>query len=172
MLALVTNSSVPCLVVRNRLRLPTERIIVPIDLSETARGALVVALSWASALRPTRDDAVAASLTAFYVRHSNPGATLVAPQTLERELDRIRGDGGRWAGVSIDDAVILGDNVARAIAAFADQRRADLVVVGTRGLGLDAVGRLGSASAELLRVLKTPPLLVPPAVWIGHAVTA
>lgn len=99
-------------------------------------------------------------------------ATLLPPQALERELDRIRGDAGRWAGVSIDEAVIHRDDVAPAIAGFADQRRADLVVVGTRGLGLDTVGRLGSVSAELLRLLRTPLLLVPPAVWIGHAATA
>ena len=171
-LALVTNSSMPCLVVRSPLRLPTERIIVPIDLSDTARGALVAALSWASALRPARDDAVATSLTALYVRHSDAVATLIAPQALERELDRIRGDAGNWADVSIDDAVILGDDVPGAITGFADQRRADLVVVGTRGLGLDAVGRLGSVSAELLRVLTTPLLLVPPAVWIGYTAAA
>lgn len=168
-LALVTNASMPCLVVRSRLRLPIERIVVPVDLSDTARGALVVALSWASALRPARGDEVATSLTALYVRHADPGATLIAPQVLERELDRIRSDAGSWAGVSIDDAVVLDDDVAGAIAGFTDQRQADLVVVGTRGLGLDAVGRLGSVSAELLRVLTTPLLLVPPAVWIEHA---
>lgn len=78
-LALVTNSSVPCLVVRSRLRLPTERIIVPIDLSDTARGALVVGLSWASALRPAHDDAVVTSLTALYVRHFDPGDAASAP---------------------------------------------------------------------------------------------
>ena len=171
-ISLVTNATVPCLVVRNVLRLPIERIVVPLDLSDTSRGALVVALSWASALRPPRDDAAAASLTALHVRRADPQAKLTAPQPLKRELDRIRGDAGNWAGVSIDDAVIPGDRVAPAIAEFADQRQADLVVVGTRGLGLDAVGRLGSVAADLLIEQTTPLLLVPPAVWIGHAATA
>ena len=170
-LSLVTNAAVPCLVVQRPLGLPIERIVVPLDLSDTARGALVVALAWASALRPARVDAVATSLIALYVRRTDPGATLIAPDALQREVDRLRGDAGHWAGVAIEDAVILGDDIARAIAEFAGERRADLVVVGTRGLGLDAVGRLGSVSAELLRDLTTPLLLVPPAVWIEHAAT-
>ena len=39
------------LVLAEPLRLPLRRVLVPIDLSETARGALMVALTWASALR-------------------------------------------------------------------------------------------------------------------------
>src|SRR4051812_18303694 len=50
-LAVVTNAAVPCLVARNVLHLPVQRMIVGVDLSDTARGALVIGLSWASALR-------------------------------------------------------------------------------------------------------------------------
>jgi nucleotide-binding universal stress UspA family protein len=44
-----------------------------------------------------------------------------------------------------------------------------LVVMGTRGLGLDPVGRLGSVTASAIQALAVPTLLVPPAVWKGFA---
>src|SRR6476619_666984 len=50
-LAIATTSAAPCLIVRRGFELPLRRVLVPVDLSDTARGALVVALSWSSALR-------------------------------------------------------------------------------------------------------------------------
>jgi nucleotide-binding universal stress UspA family protein len=169
-LALVTGCAAPCLVAGSVLRLPLERVVVPVDQSETARGALVVALSWGSALRRASADDGETSLAVVHVRR--PGGSEGAPpnpHAVDQELRRIRGDAGNWAGVSIDAVVIHGDDVPRAIASFAEQRRADLVVAGTRGDGLDSVARLGSVSAELLRLLTTPLLLVPPAIWAVHA---
>ena len=45
----------------------------------------------------------------------------------------------------------------------------DLIVMGTRGLGLDAVGRLGSIAASVIKAVDVPVLLIPPAVWEEHA---
>ena len=166
-LGVVTNSWAPCLVVSRPLRLPLEHVVVPVDLSDTSRGALVVGLAWASALRKTersgregRDET--AHLTALFVGATTRGTSSPA---LDDELARLRRDAGTWAGVSIRGAVVAGDKVPQSIAAYADEHHADLIVLGTRGLGSDAVGRLGSVALGVLREIDQPILLVPPAVW-------
>jgi nucleotide-binding universal stress UspA family protein len=172
-LAIATASWAPCLIVTRGIHLPLTRVLVPVDLSDTARGALVVALSWSSALRggwTTSDQPRATGttrLTALYVDEArqtvkrNPGL----PQHLETELDRVRRTAGTWAGVVIEGVTLSSDDVARAIVDRAREDDSDLVVLGTRGLGLDAVGRLGSVSDAVIRRVEAPVLLVPPAAW-------
>jgi len=84
---------------------------------------------------------------------------------LEAELNGVRAEAGRWAGVGIESITIVASDVADAIAERAREGRADLIVLGTRGQGLDAVGRLGSVSGAVIRSVDAPVLLVPPAVW-------
>jgi nucleotide-binding universal stress UspA family protein len=171
-LSLVTNASVPCLVVARPLRLPLERVVVAIDLSDTARGALVVGLSWASALRAhDRDVNQTTTLTALHVfATARPGEGEPA-QTfpLEKELQRLRDDAGAWAGVDFEAATTSNADAATGIARYANEHRADLLVLGTRGLGQDAVGRLGSVSLAAMQRAEMPTLLVPPAVWMAYA---
>lgn len=171
-LAVVTNAWTPCLVLSRPMRVPLERILVPVDLSDTSRGALVVALSWASALRgaamlhgPTMNDSV--NLTALFVDRAASAGQISSwcEQHIEDELNLLRRDAGSWACVAITGEAIANDNVAGAIAEYAREHQADLVVLGTRGLGLDAVGRVGSVSLAVSTQLDIPVLLVPPAVW-------
>ena len=159
-MAVATNVAVPCLVVGSQLKLPIERVLAPIDLSDTARGALVVALQWASALRPTRARSVTpATLAAMYV-YSN-GDESDAKRALAAEFDRIQDDAGHWAGVAIERLVLPAADPVDAIA----QHAADLTVIGTRGAGAGGAPRLGSVSQAVLGRTKAPVLLVPPAVW-------
>lgn len=170
-LAIVTDSFAPCLVAREPLAIPVERVLVAVDLSDTARGALVVGLSWASALRapPARAGAsTAATMLVLHVDRSMSGHDGGAVP-FEREVLRIREDAGQWAGVSIEDLLVSGSDTAQMIADAASEHRAGLIVLGTRGLGLDRVGRLGSVSASVVRLCPTPVLLVPPAVWMSYA---
>jgi nucleotide-binding universal stress UspA family protein len=175
-LTIASTSSAPCLIVRRAVRLPLERVLVPVDLSDTARGALVVALAWSSALRGPPTLAKGRSptqLTAMFVdRAEGAGsATPSAKHALEAELDRVRKEAGSWAGVSIHGVTVASVDVAGAIADRARDERADLVVLGTRGRGLDGGSRLGSVSADVSRRMDAPVLLVPPAVWrkVGSA---
>jgi nucleotide-binding universal stress UspA family protein len=167
----VTNAEAPCLIISAPMTLPLERVLVPVDLSETARGALMLALSWASALRGAEKSAglVAnepAILTALVVnRHDPSGEADTAPEPLDDELRRLREEAGSWASVTIDGVTVGGRDVAAAIAKFAGEHQSDLVVLGTRGLGADAVRRIGSVSEQVMRQLGVPILLVPPAVW-------
>ena len=171
-LAVVTRAACPCLVVSTSLRVPLQRVLVPIDLSDTARGALLVGLSWASALRAgTQEHAELASvaLTALHVQPpTRDGSPPAGPRALERELQDLRQESGTWAGVSIDEHTMTSTDVTRAIVDFAADTAPDLVVMGTRGLGLDREGRLGSVAASAMRALEVPTLLVPPAVWLEH----
>ena len=171
-LAIVTNSWAPCLVLSRPMRVPVERILVPVDLSDTSRGALVVALSWASALRgaemlhgPTMNDSV--SLTSLFVDRVRDTREISSShaQQLDDELNLLRRDAGTWASVAIEGNVIAANDVPEAIAEYARDHQVDLVVLGTRGLGLDGVGRIGSVSLAVSRQLDIPLLLVPPAVW-------
>jgi nucleotide-binding universal stress UspA family protein len=157
----------PCLIVARPLELPLGRVLVPIDRSDTARGALLVALSWASALRIAGKSEGATTLTALRVEAPDDDAQGTM-DNLAEELAELRRDAGAWAGVSIKGETTSGTDAAQAIMAYASERGADLVVVGTRGLGLDEEERLGSVSAALAASLETPLLLVPPAVWRAH----
>jgi nucleotide-binding universal stress UspA family protein len=155
-------------------RLPLRRVLVPVDLSDTSRGALVVALSWSSALRGDRETSKSpertrpTKLTAMYVDDPARVATATpsAEEALTEELDRVRKKAGTWAGVAIAGVAIARADVPGAIADRARDDDADLIVLGTRGLGLDGVGRLGSVSAEVTRRVDAPVLLVPPAIWM------
>jgi nucleotide-binding universal stress UspA family protein len=173
-LAVVTNSWAPCLILPGAMRLPLERVVVPVDLSDTSRGALIVALSWASALRGVGTSAASptggARLTALRVATSGEASkdTSKQKQALDDALARLRQEAGTWAGVAIDGTIAVSDDVPAAIAAYAGEQAADLLVLGTRGLGLDAVGRLGSVSLGIARRVASPILLVPPAVWSSY----
>jgi nucleotide-binding universal stress UspA family protein len=168
--AVVERTFAPCLVTPRPLRLPLERVLVPIDLSETARGALLVALSWASALRTDARGGSQTSLMALYV--DIPAKEPARPDpaaALQRELDTVNRGAGDWARVIVEGRTAEHTDAAAAIASYAADRRADLVILGTRGLGVDDVARLGSVSARLTCRLKLPMLLVPPGVWRAHA---
>jgi nucleotide-binding universal stress UspA family protein len=168
--AVAARAFAPCLVVVHPLRLPLERILVPVDLSDTARGALLTGLSWASALRPRGSD----QHMTLVALHACPSAlgqkeTAANDDALAKELDAIRSYAGEWAGVSVRSSVSAGENVPDTIVRQANTERPDLVVLGTRGLGLDPVERLGSVSLAVLDRLEGPALLVPPAVWRAFA---
>jgi nucleotide-binding universal stress UspA family protein len=174
-LRVVTHSWAPCLILSRPIRLPLERVLAPVDMSDASRGALVVALSWASALRGAGATAGAApadevNLTALYV--DNSGLTFdgeVPPnQSLDTAVRRLRDDAGAWATVTIRGATTSGADVASTIADYAMEHHSDLVVLGTRGVGLDDVGRLGSVSLDVARRVDLPLLLVPPAMWSTH----
>lgn len=170
-LAVVTNASVPCMVVPRPLRLPLERVIVAVDASDTARGALAIAATWTSALRARESAGSPATaqtaLTALHVRSSARdanGNSLGSPE-LDKQLERVHQEASSWGGISIESAVTVNPVPEVGIAEYAIDHRADLIVLGTRGLGTEPIGRLGSVSAAVMQRLEIPTLLVPPAVW-------
>ena len=171
-LTLATNAAKPCLVATSILRIPLQRTLVAIDISDTARGTLAIALSWTSALRTRGGDAAqSTSLTILHVARSR-GESQQPPTSsdeLARMIDGLRHDAGSWAGTTIESVMTENADAATGISDYAATQRADLVVLGTRGLGVDSVGRIGSVAASVMKQLDIPVLLVPPAVWAESA---
>lgn len=161
---IVERAYVPCLVAPRALKLPLDEVLVPVDLSETARGALLVALTWASALRSRGAAAEPTSLTALHVA---PSAADDADtrEAVAETTESVRRVAGEWAGVAMRVRTVTGSDTAGTIAACAREYDADLVVLGTRGRGAGDVARIGSVSAAVTALLEIPILLVPPAVW-------
>jgi nucleotide-binding universal stress UspA family protein len=168
-LALVTNAWSPVLIASSSLRLPLGQVLVPVDLSDTARGALLVGLSWASALRRPSAKAGAPDETRLTALNVHPPSATTPSSFVEGELAYLRESGGAWSGVSIHGDSLANANVVDGIVAFVTRHGPDLVVLGTRGLGLDPVGRLGSVAASVAQRVDVPLLLVPPALWLAHA---
>jgi nucleotide-binding universal stress UspA family protein len=165
----VLGSTAPCLVATRSLRLPLERVLVPIDLSATARGASLVGLSWASALRAGGTSGRRTTLGLLHVLAADADEAS-ATSSFDRELERVRESAGSWAGLEVEGITLrTGSGPAGAIVECANERRSDLVVVGTRGLGLDDRTRLGSVSAAVIELAEVNVLLVPPSVWQAHA---
>ncbi|HYR12277.1 MAG TPA: universal stress protein [Longimicrobium sp.] len=158
--AVVRGARCPCLVAATELSLPLERVTVPIDLSEVAEGALSVAVSWASALRPRTGTAAVLAL------HVASGDDPAAAQALEEEVARARARVGGSASVEIRGVIAPGDDPAMEILRSLREEPGDLVVMGTRGAD-DATG-LGSVSAAVARATTCPLLLVPPATWAAR----
>ena len=163
-LAVVTNAAVPCLVTSTPLRLPLAHVVAAIDLSDTARGTLLVALSWASALRSRK--AAPTQLTALYVIEAQSSVQDEGrARAVDDALAPIRHAAGEWAGVTLRSETIRAESPAEGIKAHTKAHPAELVTIGTRGLGVEPIGRLGSTSAEVMRRSDVPILLVPPAMW-------
>lgn len=94
----------------------------------------------------------------------------VYEQRLSERLDRARAalDAARTmaeeAGVEAEFEIFEG-NAAEEIAMIAESRDADLVVVGTRGLGGITGSLLGSVSADLIRRSKRPVVVIREPSW-------
>lgn len=170
-IAVATNSAAPCLVAR-KMVLPLTHVVVADDLSDTSRGALRVGLSWASALRASRlSTDRKTQMTALLVVEPNTSPDEIAKlkARLEDHVEELRSEAGSWANVTVRGDVVVGAKAAEAIARYSEEHDVELLVLGTRGLGLDTVGRLGSVAADVAHTSNISTLLVPPAVWLELA---
>jgi universal stress protein E len=168
---IVTRTLCPCLITSRSLQAPIRQALVTIDTSETARGALLVALSWASALRHPNGDATGTTLTALHIesgRRLSP-SDAKRKRTVDHELEVLKRGAESWAGVTVTGTTETSDDPAGAIVRFAKDQKPDLVVIGTRRPSARKASRLGSVSAAVTNALDMPVLLVPPAVWRQHA---
>lgn len=135
-----------------------QKILVATDGSESSRFALEEALELA---QPT-----SAAVTIVYVRHAPPGMlgdpfyqrSLTAELRRANETVTVAAAVAHTAGVEADTEVLEGDP-AEQILELARLRDADLIVVGSRGLGPIAGTLLGSVSREVLRHADRPVLV-------------
>ncbi|HSJ32032.1 MAG TPA: universal stress protein [Longimicrobiales bacterium] len=157
----------PCLVLPRALRLPLGRIMVPVDASGAARGALAVGLTWASALRRRvpPDTAEATGITVLHVRTPATGDTQSSPDDLLRDAIAAAGERVTAAArVKVECLALEAADAADAILGRATADDVDLIVLGTRAQHSTA-GQLGSVSAAVIERAECPILLVPPRIW-------
>jgi nucleotide-binding universal stress UspA family protein len=134
------------------------QVVVGVDGSAGSRNAL----RWAGRLARLLDDEVTAVHGAGLLEHVGQGFVLTHPhiaglrEVVERE----------WCGSLAQSGVahrvqVVERPAVDALLAAAAERRTDLVVVGTRGVGLAADQALGSTALQLLARADVPVLVVP-----------
>lgn len=162
----VRTAQASCLILPVELALPLSAVVVPVDVTEAARGELEVALTWASALRRrTATGDASTCIFALHVRGEDAGdESEPLRERLREEIVAIRNRFAHAAGVDIEPQLETSSDIARTIIANAESRSADLIVIGTRGNRI-ADDPLGSVSASVVKYARTPILLVPPEVW-------
>jgi len=166
--AFITRTLVPALVVEQPLSVPMQNALVAVDMSEAARGSLLVAVSWSSALGES--GAGGATLTVLHVdtgTHVTDRSAHMRRSVLH-DVDVLKRNASSWAGVNVEKLVIENPDPAAAIARHASKWGAQLVVLGTRSIAEHRQSMWGSVSAGVTRASSTPVLLVPPAVWRDH----
>jgi len=167
----VRTSAVPCLIVPVELPLPLRRVLAPIDSSATARGALAVALSWASALRDRSEHTQVSVLHVVPYDETAPTHDHDADtRHLEAVIAEVREELSGIAHVDVQTDVVHEESPAHAIVDYAARSRMDLIVIGTRGKSLTNADLLGSVSSVVVRDSRCPVLLVPPERWAGQSI--
>lgn len=168
----IRTSPIPCLVANGTLQTPLRRVLVPLDLSEPARGALDVAIAWLtdaagrdpeSAQRPEIEVLHVIADSIDPGGKSHPERRIEADLTSETSaaLDRA----GASAGLTIRPRVVYDDSPAEGILRTAGETDADLVVMGTHGYGAIRRALVGGVTSAVARRSPGPVLLVPPAMW-------
>jgi nucleotide-binding universal stress UspA family protein len=155
----------PCLVLPGAVQLPLSRILVPIDASGAARGALAVGMTWASALRrrQPQQQADATELVILHVENPAQPEDASAHEVIDEAVTAVAEHVAEVAGVRVRRASGEGD-AAAAVLEHAKSDGADLIVIGTRG-EIGTASELGSVASAIIRSTRCPLLLVPPRVW-------
>lgn len=166
----VRTAEVPCLILREPLALPLRRVVVPIDLSEPARGALDRAIRWAQVFAaPAAEIGLpAVELRVIHIiprlaRVEGTGLSraVVGPQ-LSAEVTQALARCGAASHLELREEVLWGDDPAEEIVRYACEEQADMLVMGTHGCGAVRRMLIGSVASAVARRSSSPLLLVPP----------
>jgi nucleotide-binding universal stress UspA family protein len=170
----IRSAACPCLVVRGPLALPLRRVVVPLDLSDPARGALATAAGWVEAFGAGDPD-LALPDVELDVVHVVPrlfaagglpvNRATIGPR-LHRDVEEVLAE--HAFGVTVREELVWGDGPADEIARYARERQAQLVVLATHGHGALKRALIGSAASAVARSAPCPVLLVPPSRWSGE----
>lgn len=169
---ILSSARVPVLVLRNETGLRPESIIVSIDLSDPARGALDSALEWASASVDSGTSAVEV-VVLYVVPQEYAGMeppfdhVVILPQ-LQLEVEDAQQRVAPPPEVSVRIELRWGHTPAEGIVGYVEVAEPHLLVLGTHGHG--AIGRalVGSVSSRVVRAATCPMLLIPAPLWAPH----
>ena len=172
----IRSAACPCLVVRAPLALPLRRVVVPLDLSDPARGALATAAGWVDAfgrgdpgqaLPDVELDVVHVVPSLFATGELPVNRATIGPR-LHRQVEEAIA--GHPLGLTVREELVWGDGPAEEITRYAGERRAQLLVMATHGHGALKRALIGSVASAVARSARCPVLLVPPARWGGEEV--
>jgi len=163
----IRSSPIPCLLVREPMRLPLRAVMHPTDLSERSASALDVALRWTAALG-ARDDGSgpAAELQVVHVvprMYEMPDFAfdeeVILPEVrraIQEAIVRVP------TAAEVSERITWGDLPADEILQSAERENVDLLVLATHGHGMVRRALLGSVASTVARAAPCPVLLVPP----------
>jgi len=117
--AFVTHTLVPVLVVVETLSIPMHKAIVAVDASRAARGSLLVAVSWSSALRDR--GRTSPELTVLHVDTGTDPTELSAQmrRSAAHDADVLQRNAAGWADVTVERLTIKDSDPATAISRHA-----------------------------------------------------
>jgi nucleotide-binding universal stress UspA family protein len=176
----IRSATCPCLIVRGTFALPLRRVVVPMDLSDPARGALSTAGDWIEGLGASSPDLslpdveldVVHVVPRLFASEGLPvNRAIIGPRMhddVEAELLR------HPFGLAVREELVWGETPGCGIVEYARERHADLIVMATHGRGALRRALVGSVASSVARDAGCPVLLVPPARWSegGDAVEA
>jgi nucleotide-binding universal stress UspA family protein len=174
----IRSATCPCLVVRGELALPLRRVVVPLDLSDPARGALATAAQWVDVLAARRPglDVADAELDIVHVvprlfaDDDLPVNRATIGPRLHRQVEEVLAEEG--LELAVREELVWGDAPAGEIVSYAAERRAELVVLATHGHRALKRALIGSVASGVARDAPCPVLLVPPSQWSGREAAA
>lgn len=150
------HSSIPLAVIPPGRRRPPERVLVGVDGSSES----LAAVTWVASLAPIGPQVAAVQVVEPYVEWTPP----TSPKNWRRDVER---DLERWtsplteAGLSVTPIAQRDFHPADGLLGLAAARNADLVVVGTRGVGGFKGLRAGGVALKILHRAGLPLVLVP-----------
>lgn len=158
----LTEATVPCLILNTAMPWPVRRILVPADFSAPSRSALRCGIGWIRAL----SDRGAVEIDFVHVTGSSAsaadrdGSAIERKLELEDEVQTILAEAAVKVPVHVH--VLDETNPVEGLIRFAANRGTDLLIMGTRGNSIFVRALLGSVSSGMLRRADLPLLLVPP----------
>jgi universal stress protein E len=161
----VRSARVPCLVTNSAVAAPIRSIGVPIDFSRSSQDALDFATGLAAGLaRGAEPPVVHAMHVGWPVeRIDNPGweEDVVRPE-MERHVQEAVASLGSDPAPRIESEIRWANDPTEATLAWAEERRLDLLVMGTHGRSGMKRALLGSVATSVSRQAPCAVLLVPP----------
>lgn len=166
--AVLTESTIPCLVVPSRINLPFHLIGVAVDLTEPARTTLERVLeftAWtgAEALVGNSERGEIRVVVLHVARSPTTADQLGSRDRLRRLREEIAARRGTENSIELEDHLLIGRDPSAAVVSWAFAENTDLLAVGTRDRPKVQGSHLGSVSSAIARRARCPVLLIPPA---------
>lgn len=140
-----------------------QRILCPVDFSETSRRAFAYALGLAQATDAELIVVHALEEAPLFAAYAGPQANAIlaeAEKAARRELAELVADTPLPA-TRLHTEILRG-KIPQTILEFAEQQRVDLIVMGTHGRSGLEYAFFGSVAERVIRRARSPVLIVPP----------